>query len=307
MYQSRFPATSEFVRIRTLNAHLRHWHSQQAGTPLVMLHGWMDVGASFQFVVDALTPSRPIIAPDWRGYGLTRLAASNAHTDSYWFADYVADLDAMLEHISPIAPVDLCGHSMGGNVVMMYAGIRPKRVRRLINLEGFGMPKTDSAQSPTRLLKWLDELKSFRAGDMALKSYDSADGVARRLMKNNQRLREDRAQWLAQHWGAPDAHGRWHILGDAAHKLVNPSLHRVEETLATYQRIEAPTLVVVAEHSQEQFAQWWQGRYTLAEFHERLQSVPQLQTADLANAGHMLHHDQPEALARIIEQFLAAD
>ena len=40
----------------------------------------------------------------------------------------------------PTQPVDLLGHSMGGNVVMSYAGVRPERVRRLINLEGFGLP-----------------------------------------------------------------------------------------------------------------------------------------------------------------------
>lgn len=30
-----------------------------------MVHGWMDVGASFQFVVDALAEDRCIVAPDF--------------------------------------------------------------------------------------------------------------------------------------------------------------------------------------------------------------------------------------------------
>ena len=59
-----------------------------------------------------------MLAPDWRGFG--RSAAPGV--DSYWFPDYVADLDALLDRISPDAPVDLVGHSMGGNVVMSYAG-----------------------------------------------------------------------------------------------------------------------------------------------------------------------------------------
>jgi pimeloyl-ACP methyl ester carboxylesterase len=33
--------------------------------------------------------------------------------------------------------------------------------------------------------------------------------------------------------------------------------------------------------------------------------VPNLQTAKIDDAGHMLHHDQPEALARLIEGFIA--
>jgi pimeloyl-ACP methyl ester carboxylesterase len=32
--------------------------------------------------------------------------------------------------------------------------------------------------------------------------------------------------------------------------------------------------------------------------------VPQVTTAVVHDAGHMLHHDQPEQLARLIEDFL---
>jgi pimeloyl-ACP methyl ester carboxylesterase len=42
----------------------------------------------------------------------------------------------------------------------------------------------------------------------------------------------------------------------------------------------------------------------LAEFHERLKSVPQLEKATVQDAGHMLHHDQPHTLAAILETFL---
>ena len=305
MYQATHSSTSSFAPIRTQRYHLRTWGAPVADQPtLVMVHGWMDVGASFQFVVDALhaqgmAPAH-IVAPDWRGYGLTTGPA----VDSYWFGDYVGDLDALLRHISPDQPVNLLGHSLGGHVSMMYAGVRPARVNKLINLEGFGMPATQPAQGPGRMQKWLDELLAFERGDIALRGYPSADGVARRLMKNNPRLREDRALWLAQHWAAADALGQWNILGDPAHKLANPVLTRAEEITATYARIAAPTLVVVAEHSHEALKAWWQGRYTLDEFAERLKHVPNLQRAGLADAAHMLHHDQPEALAALVGGFL---
>jgi pimeloyl-ACP methyl ester carboxylesterase len=63
--------------------------------------------------------------------------------------------------------VDLVGHSMGGNVVMLYAGVRPERIRRLVNLEGFGMPATRPAQAPGRYAKWMDEVKALHRGEMA--------------------------------------------------------------------------------------------------------------------------------------------
>jgi pimeloyl-ACP methyl ester carboxylesterase len=139
-------------------------------------------------------------------------------------------------------------------------------------------------------------------GEKELKHYDSADGVASRLMKTNRRLRQDQADWLARHWARQEADGRWRILGDPAHKIINAHLYRVDESLEIFRAITAPTLSVEA--SDNSLEQWWQGKYTLAQYHERLTAVPDLASATIADAGHMLHHDQPEALALVIENFL---
>lgn len=300
MYQARRASRSEFIPVRNLQYHVRTWGEPSPGqAPLVMVHGWMDVSASYQFVVDAMAQDRWVIAPDWRGYGLTQ----GPDTDNYWLPDYLADLELVLDHYSPDTPVDLVGHSMGGNVVMHYAGVRPARIRRLVNLEGFGMPATRPTQAPERFGRWIDELKALHRGEMQLKPYADAAGVARRLMKTNPRLSQDKADWLAQHWAAPGPDGQWQILGDPAHKIVNAQLFRVDEVLALYARISAPTLVVEA--SDCQLEQWWGSRYTLAEFHERLKSVPDLRRAVIQDAAHMLHHDQPQALAALIGEFLA--
>ena len=303
MYKEKRPPRSEFVPIRGISYHVLHW-GQTSGTlpPLVLVHGWMDVAASYQFVVDALSDAfaegRSIIAPDWRGYGKT--SANGA--DNFWYPDYLADLDFLLDHYAPGQAIDLVGHSMGGNVAMLYAGVRPERIRKLINLEGFGMPVTRPSQAPGRFAKWMDELKSLHKGELALKPYADVDGVARRLMRTNPRLPTDKADWLARHWASPDAQGQWNILGDAAHKIVNAQLYRVDEVLEIYQRISAPMLAIEA--SDDSLSKWWQGKYTLAEYHERLKFVPQVSTAVIQDAGHMLHHDQPEQLARLIEGFL---
>ena len=304
MYQELQPARSEFVPIRQLNYHVRLWGPATSDLPpLVLVHGWMDVSASYQFVVDAFSQAfaqgRRIIAPDWRGFGLT---APPVPTDHYFFPDYLADLDQLLDHYAPGTPVDLVGHSMGGNVAMFYAGARPARVRRLVNLEGFGMPASKPTKAPKRYAEWMDELKALQRGEMALKTYDSADGVARRLMKTNPRLPQDKAQWLARHWARPNAQGQWEILGDAAHKVTNATLFRLEEALALYAAITAPTLSIEA--SDDSLGLWWKGRYTLEEYHQRLQSVPDCRIARVEDAGHMLHHDQPQAVAALIEGFL---
>jgi pimeloyl-ACP methyl ester carboxylesterase len=301
MYQARRASRSEYVPIRGLRYHVRTWGERRPGTPpLVMVHGWMDVAASYQFVVDAFEADRYVVAPDWRGYGLTE----EPPADNYWFADYLADLDFLLDHYAGDTPVDLVGHSMGGNVAMLYAGARPQRIRRLVNLEGFGMPATKPEQAPARYSQWIDELKAYHRGELALKAYESMSGVAERLMKTNRRLERDQAEWLAPHWSRQAADGRWHILGHAAHKIVNANLYQLPETLALYRAIAAPTLAVVA--SDDSLSQWWKGRYGLPEYYERLKAIPDMRIAKVEDAGHMLHHDQPARLARLIEEFLNA-
>jgi pimeloyl-ACP methyl ester carboxylesterase len=307
-YTPRRVARSRFVAVRGLAYHLLAWGETSspgaARTPLVMLHGWMDVAASFQFVVDELAAldgdaeARPVVAADWRGFGLSETPPK---ADCYWFPDYLGDLDALLDHLSPDAPVDLLGHSMGGNVAMLYAGVRPERVRRLVNLEGFGQPETRAEQAPRRYAQWLDELKTTQG----LRTYASLGEVAARLRKTNPLLPAARAEWLAAHWSRRrDGDGRWEILGDAAHKRVNPVLYQRDEALACWRRIAAPVLWVEGERTD--LARWWGERYTKAQFHERLAVVANVERHVLPDAGHMLHHDQPEALARVLKAFLDA-
>lgn len=296
-------AQSRWQAIRGLRYHLHEWGdaslSTDARPTLVLVHGWMDVGASFQFVVDALHAAgdgpRHIVAPDWRGFGLT----STPEADAYWFPDYLGDLDALLHAVSPDRPVDLVGHSMGGNVVMSYAGARPARIRRLVNLEGFGLPRSRPEDAPARLRKWLDELSETPS----LRDYASAREVAARLRANNPRLSPDKAAWLATRWAQPDTQGRWRILGDPAHRRTNPVQYQVDEVLATWRAITAPLLWV--EGRETQLERWWGGRYSLAEFHERLAVVHQVRAEVLDDAGHMMHHDQPGALAQLVAHFLA--
>ena len=149
----------------------------------------------------------------------------------------------------------------------------------------------------------MDELKKLHRGEMDLHPYDAPQGVARRLMKTNPRLSEDKAHWLAHHWAAEDVNGQWRIQGEPAHKLSNANIYRAEEVRALYQRLSMPVLAVEA--ADNSLDAWWKGRYTLAEYHARLKDIAHVEVARIEQAGHMMHHDQPEVLAALIERFIA--
>ena len=294
-YRPQRESRSLYPVVRGLRYHLRCWDgegAEEAVPTVFLLHGWMDVSASFQFVVDRLPRRWRVLAPDWRGFGETERTGA----DTYWFPDYLGDLDALLQAFSPAQAVDLVGHSMGGNLALLYAGIRPQRVRRVVNLDGLGLPATRPEQAPGRYAKWLDAL----ATGASMRDYPSRQAVAERLMRNDPRLTADRAGFLALHWSREKADGRFELLGDPLHRLPSPVLYRVDETLACWREVRADVLLVTAGIVDERSAFARQPDYE-----ERLRAIRSLRRVEVADAGHMLHHDRPDEIARLIEEFFA--
>jgi pimeloyl-ACP methyl ester carboxylesterase len=282
---------SLFLEIRGLRYHVRRWPGEGA-RKLFLLHGWMDVSASFQFLADALRGEWDVYAPDWRGYGLTQWGKS----DCYWFPDYIADLDFILGELEPEKAVNLVGHSLGGNVAALYAGIRPQRVARLVNLEGFGLKPTQAEEAPKRYARWLDELQN----PPRLRPYKDFEELADRLRQGNKRLSKEESEFLARHWGRESGDEGVLLRGDPAHKIVNPLLWRYEEARACWQQVVAPVLWVDGADSET-----LQRIGLTGEQHaERRRAFRNLRYETIADAGHMLHHDQPQAVARLIEDFL---
>lgn len=283
---------SVFLSVRGLRYHVRTWGNPEA-PKIFMLHGWMDVSASFQFVVDNLRSEWQVLAPDWRGFGLTDWSAA----DCYWHPDYLADLDALIASLHPDKPINLVGHSMGGNIACMYAGVRPGRVARLVNLEGLGMRDSSAAEAPKKYSQWLDDLNKPKR----LRSYESYDELSLRLRESNPRLDPERARFLAHHWGRPAEGGGIALRGDPVHKRVNPVLYRGAEVAACLRQISAPVLWVEGELT-DMFAKF---RLSREEIDARRREISSCLAKTVAGAGHMMHHDKPEAIAALIDDFLA--
>lgn len=259
---------------------------------MVLLHGFQDTGDTFQFLVDELERDRPLAALDWRGFGRSGWAR-----DGYRFPDYLADLDQLLDLLSPGKPVRLIGHSMGGNLASLYAGLRPARVRSVVNLEGFGLPRTSPAQAPARLVEWLDQIKAVPP----LKSYDSFEQLASIIQLRYPRFGDARSRFIAAAWGKLESDGRVHLLGDARHRWVNPSLYKREDAEAVWRGIRAPMLMLLGEESRFLAKLGEDG--TDAAWRAL---VPGIEIVHIREAGHMLHIERPETIAPLVERFLDA-
>jgi pimeloyl-ACP methyl ester carboxylesterase len=293
-YQALRQPRHETLRIRGLDMHLTRWgpFPSAARPALFLLHGWLDAGETFQFVVDAFQKDWPVIAPDWRGFG-----RSEWPQEGYGFPDYLGDLDALMDEISPHAPARIVGHSMGGNIANLYAGLRPERVRCVVNLEGLGLPRTSSQDAPKRMRKWLDQIKS----PTLEKTYNSFEQLASVIQFRYQRFPPGAAAFVAHVWGVPDADDRVRLAADPRHHWVNPILYKREDAEATWREIRAPMLMMLGQESD--YMQRLGADGTLQALRA---AFPGAEVASIAEAGHMLHIERPEAVAPMIEAFLDA-
>lgn len=286
------PDRTETITLPDARLHVRHWGNEKDTPPLFFLHGWGDSSASFQFVVDALPGRWHVIAPDWRGFGRSPWNASG-----YTLTDYLADLDALLEYYAPDQPVRLIGHSLGGIVASLYAGIRPERVDRLAMLEGFGLWTAPPDEAPERCARWLEQR---RENAVTFRHYTSAAEFAARLCRDNPRLSEARALFLASHALRETASGLT-LTADPRHRWPNPVLYPLAEAKACWRKITAPTLWVTG--AQSAILRGFDEHPD--DYRERRACFLHAREICLENCGHNLHHDQPEVLAAALAAFFA--
>lgn len=281
-------SSSEFVSIRGLRYHVRGWGA--ASAPLLLLvHGWLDVAATFTPVAEALADAGlRVRIPDWRGVG-----DSEWPQDGYWFPDYVADLDALVDHYSPGAPIFLAGHSMGATVAAHYAGLRPERVSRLAILDGLFLPDGDPKTIVRRYRRWLDRIKA----PAKVPEYAAFEELAGRVLKRNPKLGAERAAFVARCWARQDADGLVRLQSDPKHLLEMPRTYLQAESDAMWSLITADTLFIDGGESIFLKSQ-------PAEIARRRAQFRSHREVSIPGAGHMLHFDAPEALAaHLAEQF----
>ena len=287
------PSRTENINIRGISYCIRHWGASEA-PKLFLLHGRMDSSATFQFVVDALKQSWHVIAPDWRGYGLSEWLHR-----PYWFHDYYADLDFLLQHYSKDQPARVVGHSMGANIASMYAGVRPERISHLVMLDFLGLKTEKDTDASIAMGSWLAALQE----QPQMRIYPDHATLARRMIANNPRLDERKAEFLSRATSRTRLDGQIEMSCDPWHKIPSPIPYRVEDAKANWRNIRARVLMLIADHGyvRQRFGD------NPEEFRSRIECFPYVQVETIRDSGHNVQHDQPEQVALALEEFLAED
>jgi len=278
------------------------WGDQQKAAEkgvLFCFHGFLDHGHSFATIARALTSELPVIAVDFRGFGHSGWLGDGGY---YHFLDNVAD--AVLLHAalgSP--PVHLLAHSMGGSVATAFASARPELVRSLILLEGMGPPREDLDLAPVRLRRWIESLADpVLAGPAmqrraARKPMRDVSEAAERMIRTNPRLPRDRALELATYGSEDDPRGGVVWRFDPLHRTPGARPFNADEYAHHWREVKAPVLSLYGDASE----------WMLADLAERHALLASCVMGTVVNAGHNIHHDQPDVVADAVRAWVRGE
>lgn len=139
-----------------LTIHARLWAGEQAGLPLLALHGWLDNAASFDALGERWRRG-PLLAMDMPGHGLSDNKPVHA-TYQIWddLLVILAVADAMgWERFG------LLGHSRGAIMSMLLSSACPERIAALICLDGLVPGPVRAEDAPTQLANFLRDYRAL--------------------------------------------------------------------------------------------------------------------------------------------------
>jgi pimeloyl-ACP methyl ester carboxylesterase len=233
-----------------------------------------------------------VIAPDLRGHGDSQWSSEGSYPTSH----YVYDL-AQLIHQLKLAPVTLVGHSLGGSIVVRYAGIYPDSVAKLVAIEGLGLaPRLVAERAATpmakRLGKWIEDTRAL-AG-RSPKRYPSLDDALNRMLAENKHLSAAQARHLTLHGINQNEDGTYSWKFDNYLRVWPPADMTQAELESLWASIACPTLLVYGKES-------WASN-PVAD--GRAKHFRNARVLTIDGAGHWVHHDKLEEFMAALEEFL---
>ena len=266
--------------------------------PLVLVHGGRDNARSWDDVAQAFAGDYHVAGYDLRGHGDSQWATGSHYSVSDHLLDLVAFIDVLGGRASVI------GHSFGGLLVTLAAGLFPERFERVVAIEGTGARiYRRRVATPQALREWVERTRGYER--RLPRVYPSIEAAATRMSEVNPRLSEELALRLAGHATRPAERGPGRAAGGADAGLVwkfdnwvdarPPVELRPEEAQAIWAEVRCPVLLLIG-----------------AESHQRGQQDPRDagffadgRALVLDDAGHWVHHDRLPRVVELTRTFLA--
>ena len=284
--------TSHIYFSQRLRLHYVDWGNEGA-PPLLLIHGGRDHCRNWDWVAEALRDDYHIIAPDLRGHGDSQWMIGGG----YNHVDYVYDI-AQLLHQTRMNPVTIISHSLGGSIALMYAGLYPETVSKLVAIEGMGPPPEiikDRINVPIeeRLKAWVADLR--KASGRIPRRYATLEDAYERMQAENPHLSEAQARHLTIHGSNQNEDGTYSWKFDNYVRTFPAVGVPFDEQYSLYGRISCPTLLVRGTES------WASDPATDG----RAGHFQNARVVNIDNAGHWVHHDQLDVFLGHVREFLA--
>jgi 2-succinyl-6-hydroxy-2,4-cyclohexadiene-1-carboxylate synthase len=256
-----------------------HCERRGQGSALMLLHGFTGSGAAMASLAQAFEQEFVVLSPDLPGHGRS---AVPAEVEACGFADCVDDLIGLLESNGQTSACWL-GYSMGARLALACAVQRPDVVSSLVLVgarAGIEEPDARAAR---------------RRADAVLAARIERDGVeafvdewmAQPLFASQQRLGAGFLAAARAARVANDAHGLAASLRGFGPGAQPPLFDELA-------RLDVPTLLVVGALDAA-FA---------ATAHDLAMRLPRAEVCEIADAGHAVHLEQPEAFLSAVREFL---
>jgi pimeloyl-ACP methyl ester carboxylesterase len=270
---------------------LQFWDYGQDDKPaLVLVHGALDHARNWDWVAQVLSEHYHVYALDLRGHGNSAWAPGAM----YSVAEHVLDLSALLDIINDF-PIRLVGHSLGGAIVLLYAGMYPARVKKSVSIEGLGFPTGHRVHGPAshRVRHWIETIRDLEK--RRPKSYPNIDAAIARMKEVNPRLSDEVARRLTLHGTNWESDGSLLWKFDNYARAISPYGHHMEDAVELLSRITSPVL----------FFWGLESFLPVPDEDPRYQAVANRRLIKVPDAGHWVHHDQLELFLQEAAQFLA--
>jgi pimeloyl-ACP methyl ester carboxylesterase len=270
---------------------LQFWDWGTNGKPaLLLVHGGLDHARSWDATARALRDDYHVYALDLRGHGNSAWAPGAL----YSIAEHVLDLSALADIINGF-PITIIGHSLGGILTLIYSGIYPDRVKKVVAIEGLGPPPTHRVHKPAsqRYREWIEEVR--KAEHRTQHSYPTLAEAVARMKEANPFLTDAVAEHLTLHGTNWNADGSIIWKFDNYARIFAPYGLNIDDAKEVLSHITCPTLLFWGRKSWAQDPEI-DGRASVIRDHRLIK---------VDNAGHWVHHDQYDLFLRETKKFLA--